>query len=120
MAACGLGSKSTRIFHEPADVSGSRRRGVFPLLCLPVDSVVKRDMSRAVRRRIQVHAAENQRVNLAVRSLNSLWFGGRKVRRDDRSALPLVQQDALAHITGCVQLLGPPPADACYAGASSP
>ena len=113
---------ATRIFHEPSDLSG-RRRDLFPLPCLPVDDIVKSGLSRSVRRRIQVHGAENQRINKAVRALNLLWFGGGHVRRDsiaaDKTALPLVQQDALSHITRCVKLLGPPPDDACYAGALS-
>eukprot|EP00438_Fugacium_kawagutii_P026390 Skav226557 [mRNA] locus=scaffold1427:78867:80645:+ [translate_table: standard] len=110
------------LFHAPLDDSG-RNRDIFPLPFVADEAGVSKRVSRSVLRRLLKRDAINGRVNMAVESLNSMWFGGKaKYQRthiEDVSSLPLCQREALEHIRQCVLKLGPPPADASSQGALS-
>lgn len=99
----------------------SRQRDVFPLPTLHEHPLQKRFLNRGTQRRIHSRAAITRRANLAIQSLNSLFYG--RNRRwsssvvDDISLLPLVQQDSIKHILKMVKQLGPPPIGACSQGA---
>ena len=67
----------SKIFHCPAD-SSNRKRDLFPLPNLRDEPVMQRDVCRAVRQRIQKRGFVTKRVNLAIDSLNSLFYGGGK------------------------------------------
>ena len=70
-----VGHWESSIFHPPSDKS-KRRRDIFPLPTIADESVSNASLSRAVRRRLEARSSVNKRVNLAVNSLNSMWFGG--------------------------------------------
>lgn len=78
-------------------------------------------LSHSTRRRIHHRFAVAKQVNKAVLALNSLYHGTdvgwNKTFVNDLSLLPLVQQDALRHITKMVDRLGPPPLEARSQGA---
>ena len=80
-------------------------------------------VSRSVARRIQRRDRLWKRVNRAILSLNSLYYGhdGRYVRVavEDLSQLPLVQKEAILRIRQQLKCLGPPPDHASYQGALS-
>lgn len=100
-----------------------RQRDVFPLPTVQTSGKVERDVSRSVARRIQLRDHLWKRVNRAILSLNSLYFGhaGRygRVAVEDLSQLPLVQKEIILRIRQQLKCLGPPPDHASYQGALS-
>ena len=102
---------SSSIFHEP--VSDGRQRA-----WLDAGGLKRQHVCRAVSRRLNRRAHVAQRVNRAIRSLNSLYFG--KGSFEDNTAtsladMPLNQQLTVEGIIDAVKYLGPPP-DACDPG----
>ena len=73
-------------------------------------------MCRAVRQRIQKRGFVTKRVNLAIDSLNSLFYGGGKRFKPwctgDIGVLPLNQRDALKSIVQSIKAFGAPPPNA--------
>lgn len=113
-------SKDTRIFHAPVGAD-DRKRDVLPLPRLRESMLQKTGLSRSTARRVHERLAVTRRANLAIQSLNSMFFGARRVGGsewvDSLSHLPLVQQDCMKHIIRRVKQLGPPPSDARCQGA---
>ncbi len=122
----GVGSMpfewESRVFHAPREGDG-RNRDIFPLPFLKERFEIGHQVSRSVERRVKHRHAVNKRVNMAVHSLNSMFFGGGKSHLtstvDHLSDLTSSQQDAMRNIIDRVQLMGPPPSDASSAGALS-
>lgn len=112
----------SHVFHAPREGDG-RNRDIFPLPFLKEDLEIRDQVSRSVERRLKSRHAINKRVNMAVHSLNSMFFGGGKSHMtrtvDHLSDLNSSQQDAMRNIIDRVQLMGPPPPDASSAGALS-
>ena len=110
----------SRIFHEPG-ASDSRHRDLFPLPSLKEDSGVRGSVSHAVRRRIHRRNFNVKRVNLAISSLNSLFYGGEGRFKpwcaDDLSSLPHCQRESLGAIIQSIKAFGSPPANASRSGA---
>lgn len=108
------------LFHPPAG-EDKRSRDVFPLPQVASTPITKPGLSRGTRRRLLTKAAFNERVNMALRALNSMYFGEKATMRaksvDDLSGLPLVQRDCILNVQKHVKLLGPPPMDARCQGA---
>ena len=108
------------VFHPPLGGDG-RNRDVFPLPYLKEVSGVSRDVIRSVQRRERGKNFTTRRVNMAISSLNSMWFGGGKSFKistvDRLEALPLVQRDAIKGIIKKVKWMGPPPTNASRQGA---
>lgn len=98
-----------------------RQRDVFPLPHLCQSPLKDQCLSRGTKRRVQQRFAVTGQVNKAISALNSLYFGSdhnwNRRSIEDLNLLPLVQQDAIRHITGLIKQLGPPPIDACTQGA---
>ena len=103
------------VFHSPLGGDG-RNRDVFPLPYLKEAPGVSRDVSRSVQRRERGKNFTTRRVNMAISSLNSMWFGSGKSFKistvDQLEDLPLVQRDAIKGIIKKVKLMGPPPDNA--------
>ena len=107
---------SSSIFHEP--VGDGRQRDIFPIPWLDAGGLKRQHVCRAVSRRLNRRAHVAQRVNRAIRSLNSLYFG--KGSFEDNTAtsladMPLNQRLTVEGIIDAVKYLGPPP-DACDPG----
>ena len=92
---------SSSIFHEP--VGDGRQRDIFPIPSLDAGGLKRQHVCRAVSRRLNRRAHVAERVNRAIRSLNSLYFG--KGSFGDNTATSLAD----------MKYLGPPP-DACDPG----
>ena len=116
-AAVMVGHWESSIFHPPSDKS-KRRRDIFPLPTIADESVSNASLSRAVRRRLEARSSVNKRVNLAVNSLNSMWFGGSskytKWEVSSLSGLPACQRDAMQNILQCVKCMGAPLEASCH------
>lgn len=112
--------KDTRIFHVPGD-GDDRKRDVFPLPRLREEPLRQTGLSRTTARRVHERQAVTRRVNLAIQSLNSMFFGTKRVGGsemvDSLTHLPLVQRDCMKHVIKRVKQLGPPPSDARCQGA---
>ena len=107
---------SSSIFHEP--VGDGRQRDIFPIPSLDAGGLKRQHVCRAVSRRLNRRAHVAERVNRAIRSLNSLYFG--KGSFEDNTAtsladMPLNQRLTVEGIIDAVKYLGPPP-DACDPG----
>ena len=111
---------SSKIFHEPCP-GDSRTRDLFPLPTLDGPGPVQGNVCRAVRRRIHKCNYDIQRVNMAITSLNSLFFGGGKRFKSwstgDMANLPNCQRDSLRSIVQSIRAFGAPPAGASSSGA---
>lgn len=111
---------SSKIFHEPCP-GDSRTRDLFPLPTLDGPGPVQGNVCRAVRRRIHKCNYDIQRVNMAITSLNSLFFGGGKRFKSwstgDMANLPNCQRDSLRSIVQSIRAFGTPPAGASSSGA---
>ena len=120
--AIGIMGWESHIFHPPRDTS-SRNRDLFPLPFVAVGDKGASDVCRSVRRRILRKRHIDEKVNLSVAALNSLWFGGgSRYKREtcsDLSSLPAHQREALNHIRDSILKMGPPPDDASCQGALS-
>lgn len=110
----------SRIFHEPHDTS-HRNRDLFPLPCFEEVGEIKGSVCHAVRRRIQSRSFVTQRTNLAISSLNSLFYGGGEHYKHwstgSLAELPINQRESLVSIQQCVKAFGAPPPEACRSGA---
>ena len=107
---------SSSIFHEP--VGDGRQRDIFPIPFLDAGGLKRQHVCRTVSRRLNRRAHVAERVNRAIRSLNSLYFG--KGSFEDNTAtsladMPLNQRLTVEGIIDAVKYLGPPP-DACDPG----
>ena len=111
---------SSKIFHEPCP-SDSRTRDLFPLPTLEEPGLVQGNVCRAVRRRIHKNHYDMKRVNMAITSLNSLFFGGGKRVKNwstgDLANLPICQRDSLRSIVQSIRAFGAPPPGASSSGA---
>ena len=101
---------SSSIFHEP--VGDGRQRDIFPIPSLDAGGLKRQHVCRAVSRRLNRRAHVAERVNRAIRSLNSLYFG--KGSFEDNTAtsladMPLNQRLTVEGIIDAVKYLGPPP-----------
>lgn len=101
------------IFHE--SLRDGRSRDVFPLPHLAIQKLQNQSMCRSVSRRVSCRGHITERVNLAVDSLNSLFFGGMThcPKRDavgDLGELNLNQRLAMTDLIAAVKRLGAPPA----------
>lgn len=101
------------IFHE--SLRDGRSRDVFPLPHLAIQKLQNQSMCRSVSRRVLCRGHITERVNLAVDSLNSLFFGGMThcPKRDavgDLGELNLNQRLAMTDLIAAVKRLGAPPA----------
>ena len=85
---------SSSIFHEP--VGDGRQRDIFPIPWLDAGGLKRQHVCRAVSRRLNRRAHVAQRVNRAIRSLNSLYFG--KGSFEDNTATSLA--DHAVEISG--------------------
>ena len=110
------------IFHPPRDTS-NRNRDLFPLPFVDVKRGCARDVCRTVRRRVQRKQHVDNRRNMIIATLNSLWFGGgSRYKRETFSELkdlPVVQCEALVHIRESIMKMGLPPDNASCQGALS-
>eukprot|EP00438_Fugacium_kawagutii_P025342 Skav236504 [mRNA] locus=scaffold78:316727:320924:+ [translate_table: standard] len=110
----------SRIFHEPDDIS-NRHRDLFPLPSLRDEFFGTGDVCHAVKRRIYRKHHMIKRVNLAIDSLNSLFYGGGKRFEHrytgDLGSLPMSQRDSLRSIIQSVGAFGTPPQNASRSGA---
>ena len=110
----------SRIFHEPHDTS-PRNRDLFPLPCFEEVGEIKGGVCHAVRRRIQSRSFVTQRTNLAISSLNSLFYGGGEHYKHwstgELAELPMNQRESLVSIRQCVKAFGAPPPEARRSGA---
>ena len=100
---------SSSIFHEP--VGDGRQRDIFPIPSLDAGGLKRQHVCRAVSRRLNRRAHVAERVNRAIRSLNSLYFG--KGSFEDNTAtsladMPLNQRLTVEGIIDAVKYLGPP------------
>ena len=102
---------SSSIFHEP--VGDGRQRDIFPIPSLDAGGLKRQHVCRAVSRRLNRRAHVAERVNRAIRSLNSLYFG--KGSFEDNTAtsladMPLNQRLTVEGIIDAVKYLwGLPP-----------
>ena len=101
---------SSSIFHEPTP--DGRQRDIFPIPLLDAGGFKRQHVCRAVTRRLNRRAHVAVRVNRAIRSLNSLYFG--KGSSEDNTAtsldsMSLNQRLAVEGIIDAVKCLGPPP-----------
>lgn len=106
---------TSRIFHEPC--TDDRQRDIFPLPVLRNVEAVQSFVCRAVKKRIHRRQQVTSRVNMAMRSLNSLFFGGdwsNEVVVDDLQSLPLAQRLCIRDLIKKVSAFG-----SCPTGASS-
>lgn len=106
---------TSRIFHEPC--TDDRQRDIFPLPVLENVEAVQSFVCRAVKKRIHRRQQITSRVNMAIRSLNSLFFGGdwsNEVVVGGLQSLPLAQRLCIRDLIKKVSAFG-----SCPTGASS-
>lgn len=112
----------------PFDIlrSDGRNHDIFPLPVLPEKISVGKQINRTVQRRLQQRVAMSKRVNLAVHSLNSMFFGKRRPlqARVVQDVFPCLMPSEMLWLTSFniidkVKLMGGPPPGACRAEAFS-
>lgn len=112
----------SRIFHEPSP--DGRTRDLFPLPTLKEEQAVRGGVCRAVARRVQRRVQRRghiiKRVNMAITSLNSLFFGKSGITGGEVSnisSLPLCQRLCIKDLLSAVESFGAKPANASHSGA---
>ena len=108
----------SRIFHEPSP--DGRTRDLFPLPTLKEEQAVRGGVCRAVARRVQRRGHIIKRVNMAITSLNSLFFGKSGITGGEVSnisSLPLCQRLCIKDLISAVVSFGAKPANASHSGA---
>ena len=93
----------SRIFHEPSP--DGRTRDLFPLPTLKEEQAVRGGVCRAVARRVQRRGHIIKRVNMAITSLNSLFFGKSGITGGEVSnisSLPLCQRLCIKDLISAV------------------
>ena len=108
----------SRIFHEPSP--DGRTRDLFPLPTLKEEQAVRGGVCRAVARRVQRRGHIIKRVNMAITSLNSLFFGKSGITGGEVSnisSLPLCQRLCIKDLLSAVEAFGAKPANASHSGA---
>jgi len=106
---------TSRIFHEPCP--DGRQRDIFPLPALRNVGAVQGFVCRAAKKRIHRRQQVTSRVNQAIRSLNSLFFGGDGTGElvvDSLQSLPLSQRLCIRDLIKKVRAFG-----SCPTGASN-
>ena len=114
--------RQSPVFSPPDCAGDGRVRDIYPLPLLEVDlEVAKKGTCRSVQKRCLKRIAVAKRVNMAITSLNSLYFGTDEFKAPticrELNSLPLLQRDSIKHIIKQVKDAGGPPRGACYSEA---
>ena len=105
---------SSSVFHKPT--GDGRKRNVFPLPTLELESAPRGQVCRSVAQRIQSRRAVTFEVNKSINALNSLFFGGNGPSHGSTVSslcrLPSNQRAAIGDIIDSVKRFGPNPTGA--------